>query len=115
VYFAEVLQERQVPVLIEQPGFDTRDLCGQPLAVLERNELVLPAVHEQNRNRDIGQLESPRAAQLSAVVIPVSLGGSDPGLPNVPREKPTVLHTCNLNTLTCANDRWNLALGIYRA
>jgi len=31
------------------------------------------------------------------------------------REKPTVLHTCNLNTLTCANDRWNLALGMYRA
>lgn len=32
-----------------------------------------------------------------------------------PREKPTVLQTGNLNTLTCANDRWNLAPGMYRA
>jgi hypothetical protein len=37
-----------VSVLIEQPDFDTGDVGGQPLAVPERNELVLPAAHEQN-------------------------------------------------------------------
>ena len=37
------LGQRQVPVVVEQPGLDTRDPRGEPLPVPERHELVIPA------------------------------------------------------------------------
>ncbi len=60
------------------------------------------------------------AAGASLISYTAEFGnGSDPAKIRAFRRpllgKPTVLHTCNLNTLTCANDRWNLALGMYRA
>jgi hypothetical protein len=30
-----VCHERQVPVAVEPPGFDPRDMCGEPLAMPE--------------------------------------------------------------------------------
>ena len=44
VHFADVVFcECQVPILIEQPGFDPGDMGGQPMAVPEGNEVVLLA------------------------------------------------------------------------
>jgi hypothetical protein len=57
-------------MVIEQPGFDSGDVSGEPLAMGEGNELVLPAVQEQYRDGDVGELESPRADQAIAVVPP---------------------------------------------
>ncbi|HEX9516360.1 MAG TPA: hypothetical protein VF940_09330 [Streptosporangiaceae bacterium] len=46
VHFGDaVLQQGQVPVVVKQPGFDAGYVRGEPLAVAERDELVLPAVH----------------------------------------------------------------------
>jgi pimeloyl-ACP methyl ester carboxylesterase len=42
------------------------DMRGQPLAMAERGELVMPAVTHQDRNRDGSQLESPRACRGSS-------------------------------------------------
>jgi hypothetical protein len=71
VHFADaVLLERQVPVVIEQPGFDPGDMGGEPLAVGEGNELVLLAVHEQDGNADVGHLEPPRVDLGVGVVEP---------------------------------------------
>jgi len=65
-----VRQKRQVPVVIEQPGFDPGDVSGEPLAMPEGNELVLPAVQQQHGNGDIGQLEPPGADVGAAFVLP---------------------------------------------
>ena len=61
-----------MPVVIEQPGFDPGDMGGQPLAMPEGNEVVLPAVQEQHGDSDAGQLEPPRV-EVGAAVIPMSL------------------------------------------
>jgi hypothetical protein len=66
-----ILQQRQVPVVVEQPGLDAGNVRGQPFAVAERHEHVLPAVQQQDRDRDVGQVESPRPDR--AVVVPPSL------------------------------------------
>ena len=63
-------QQGQVAVVVEQPGLDAGDVRGKPLAVAERHELVLPAVHEQDRDGDGGQVETPRAAVRHAIVPP---------------------------------------------
>jgi hypothetical protein len=65
-----VFLECEVPVVIEQPRFDIRDVGGEPLAMGEGDELVLPAVQKPYRDGDVGQLESPRADQAVAVVPP---------------------------------------------
>ena len=39
-----VLQQCQVPVVVEQPCLDTGNVRGEPLAVAERHELIVPAV-----------------------------------------------------------------------
>ena len=73
VHFADaVLQERQVPVPVEQPGFDPGNVRGKPLAVAEGDELVLPPVQEQDRDGDVGQLKPPRA-DVGAALVPPSL------------------------------------------
>lgn len=70
MHFADaVFSNRQMPVVIEQPGFDPGDMGGQPLAMPEGNEIVLPAVQEQHGDGDVGQLEPPRV-EVGAVVIP---------------------------------------------
>jgi hypothetical protein len=57
-------------VLVQQPGFHAGDARGEPLAVAERDELVLAAVHQQHGHPDGGQLEPPRAGEGHAVVPP---------------------------------------------
>ena len=49
-----ILHQRQVPVVVEQSGRGGGNVLGQPLAVAERREHVLPAVQQQDRNRDVG-------------------------------------------------------------
>src|SRR6185312_14423857 len=45
-----VLEQRQVPVVVQQPRLRARHVRGEPLAVAQRDELVLPAVHHQYWN-----------------------------------------------------------------
>ena len=52
-------------------------MCGQPLAVPERDELVLSPVHQQNRNGDLGQPEPPRAELGAAVISPSLAAGRE--------------------------------------
>ena len=44
-----IAEQGQVPVIIEQPGLDARYVLGQPFAVPEGHEHVLPAVQQQDR------------------------------------------------------------------
>ncbi len=60
-----------MPVVVEQPALDAGNVRGQPFAVAERHEHVLPAVQQQDRDSDAGQAESPRPDH--AVVVPPSL------------------------------------------
>jgi hypothetical protein len=48
-----------------------RDVLSQPFAVAGRHEHVLPAVQEQDRDGDVGEVESPRLEH--ALVVPPSL------------------------------------------
>lgn len=48
----------RVPIIVEQPGFDAWNVCGQPFAVAGRYEHVLPAVQQQDRDRDVGEVVS---------------------------------------------------------
>src|SRR5207249_1803907 len=73
-----VCYERQVPVVVEQPGFGPRDVRGEPSAMGEGNELVLPAVQEQHGNGDMGQLEPPGADGAQASSHHPWLPGSRP-------------------------------------
>ena len=69
VHLADVvLQQGQVAVVMGEPGFDSGDVGGQPLAVRDGKETVLPAVQEQDWNGDIGQLEPPRAEPVIDVI-----------------------------------------------
>ena len=45
-------------------------MSGEPLAVAERDELVLAAVHHHDRDRDVVQLESPGTGLRDAVLPP---------------------------------------------
>jgi hypothetical protein len=73
VNFADAVRyERQVPIVIEQPGCGPGGMGGEPLAVPEEKELILPAVQHQQGDGDIGQLEPP-AADVGARVVPPSL------------------------------------------
>jgi len=59
-----IAQQRQVPVVVEQPGLDAGNVPGEPLTVAERHEHVLPAVQQQDRDRDAGQVfDAAQAAQ----------------------------------------------------
>src|SRR5947199_67996 len=60
----------EVTVVVQQPGFHAGDAGGEPLTVAERDELVLAAVHQQDRDANGGQLEPPRAGVGHAVVPP---------------------------------------------
>jgi hypothetical protein len=74
-----VLDQQQVPLMIEQSCLDLGDMSGQPLAIPEEDELVPPAVEEQDRNGNIGQLEPPWPGNNGAVVVPQSLAaGREP-------------------------------------
>jgi hypothetical protein len=66
-----------VPVVFEQPGFDSGNVGGEPLAMGEGNELVLPAVQKQDRDGDLVHIESPRADQAVAVVPPSLAAGRE--------------------------------------
>jgi alpha-1,2-mannosyltransferase len=47
-----VLHQGEVPVVVEQPGLHAGDVRGQPLAMAERHEPVLAAVHQHDGYRD---------------------------------------------------------------
>jgi hypothetical protein len=69
--FGNVIHQRGVTIIIEQPGLDAGNVLSQPFAVAGRHEHVLPAVQEQDRDGDVGEVESPRLEH--AVVVPPSL------------------------------------------
>jgi len=46
-------------IVRQEPSLDVGDFAGQPLSVRDGNHSVLPAVHEQNRNSNLTQLEAP--------------------------------------------------------
>jgi hypothetical protein len=64
-----------VPVVVEQPGLDAGNVRGQPFAVAERHQHVLPAVQQQDRNSDGGQVESLRGDVRPVVVVPALAAG----------------------------------------
>ena len=66
------VQQGQVTVFVGQVGFDTWNLAGKPLAVLERNEPIVPAMPELDRDPDGLELETP-GLQVRAAVIPPTL------------------------------------------
>ncbi len=74
-----VLPQGGVPLLVEQPGLDTRDMRGQPLSMAERYGLVSATVHQQHRDGYLGQVESPRAS-LGEAVVPASFDAGRVGL-----------------------------------
>ena len=69
-----ISQQCQVPVIVEQSGLDAGDVLGQPFAVAERDHQVLPAMQQQDRDSDAGEIESPRPDR--AVVLPQSRAAS---------------------------------------
>ena len=46
-----IAHQRQVPIIVEQPGLDAGNVLGQPFAVAERHEHVLPAMQQQDCRR----------------------------------------------------------------
>jgi hypothetical protein len=68
-----------MPIIVKQPGLDAGNVRGQPLAVADRHELVLPAVQQQDRDSYVSQVESPRP-QLHAVLVPALVARRQPVL-----------------------------------
>jgi hypothetical protein len=73
-----MLDERKVPLMIEQPGPDPRDMCGQPPAMAEGNPLVLIAVEEQD-GKEVAHLMSrtpcgQRGSVSASFASPISCG-----------------------------------------
>jgi hypothetical protein len=52
-----ILHQRRVPIIVEQPGLDAGNVLGQPFAVAGRREHVLPAVQQQDRDSDAGEVD----------------------------------------------------------
>src|SRR5436305_1425567 len=65
-----VRDQRQVAVLVRQPRLGAGDVLGEPLAVREGDEEVGAAVQDQDRNGDLGDLESPGLDEGQVVVDP---------------------------------------------
>src|SRR5215469_2875217 len=72
-----ILHQRQVPIIVEQPGLDAGDVRGQPFAVAERHEHVLPAVHQQDRDGDVGRKAMPSCWQYGTTSASASRVHSD--------------------------------------
>ena len=72
VDLAQLGQQGQVPVVVGQVRLDAGDLLGQPLAVLERHELVVAAVPELHRHRDVVEGEPP-VLHVDLAVLPPAL------------------------------------------
>jgi hypothetical protein len=67
-----VICDRVVPVIVEPPGLGAGNVRGQPFAVAGRDELVLPAVQQQDRDSDVGRVESPRPPHVTIRSMPSS-------------------------------------------
>jgi hypothetical protein len=76
-----VLHEAQVSLVIEQPRLGPGHTLREPLTMGEGHELVVPAVEQQDRNRYLGQVESPRS-RLRETVIPSALASRGEALPH---------------------------------
>ena len=59
-----------VHVVVEQPRLGARHAGGDPFAMGERHETVLPPVQDQDGGRDLAQLEIPAFENRNAVVPP---------------------------------------------
>src|SRR5712691_11493839 len=59
--------------------FDAWDVLGEPLAVTDRDELVLFTLPVQHGDADRGHLESPRLSQRHVVVEPAVHSSLDAG------------------------------------
>ncbi len=62
--------EREVSLVVEEPGLRARDVRGQPLAVRERHHAVLRALPDGDGHADPGKVEAPRVHERDVVVEP---------------------------------------------
>ena len=67
VYVFDVVFPQGVSFIVEEPGFDARDMRSQPLTVAEWYGPVLAAVQQQHRDRYLGHVETPRGQLRHAV------------------------------------------------
>ncbi len=59
--FGNVIHQRGATIIVEQPRLDAGNVPSQPFAVAGWHEHVLPAVQEQDRDGDVGEVEIPTA------------------------------------------------------
>lgn len=69
--------ESKMTIVSQEPSIDIGDFTGQPLSVGNGNHSVLLAVHEQNRNSNLTQFETPRRD-----VCDVIINNAIPSLPD---------------------------------
>src|SRR5262245_1127497 len=69
-FWNPVLDQSDVAVDFGEMGVDARDLPGEPLTVLERNEPVMPAVPQLQRHLDRIEAEAPGLEHRHAVIPP---------------------------------------------
>lgn len=75
VHLTNVIDQRQMPVVWQEPGRHPADMLSQPFAMTEGHEPVLSAVQQQDRNGDAGQLKPPRNDERAAVIPPPLAAG----------------------------------------
>src|SRR5947209_1521557 len=73
-----MFHQREVTVVLQQPGLHARDVAREPLAVGEGNEPVLPTVEQENRSPYLLELEAPGLEECHVVVPPAIRTGRQP-------------------------------------
>ena len=74
------LGQRHVTVFISEVCIHRRDHAREPLPVLKRDELIVPAVPELYRDLDRGELETPSTHVCHAVIPPALVTRGKPEL-----------------------------------
>ena len=62
--------EREMTLVSQEPRIDIGELAGKPFPVGARNKSVLLTVHQQYRNVDLTQVETPWRRERDTIVDP---------------------------------------------
>ena len=73
--------ESQMAIVREEAGLDIGDFTGQPLSMGKGNHSVVFAVHEQNRNSNLTQFETPGRHECE-LIIDIAVPSLADSLPN---------------------------------
>ena len=60
--------ESEMTIVRQEPSLDIGDFPGQPLSVGKGNHSVMLAVHEQNRNSNLTQFETPGRGECDVII-----------------------------------------------